>query len=249
MRRETRAILQRRVGQLPPAVPAAYGRHRPISCREALRLDQAGQTRFGRPAGALMAQAGQGVAAVCALLLEPDEGRLLVLCGPGSNGGDGYVAAALLASRGYATEVLALAPSPAAGAAAEARRTCAAILSVAECYGDAGPLDDALARADLVLDALFGIGLSRPLDDRWRGVIESVNAAPVLRLSVDLPSGMDADTGLGQPVSVAADVTATMAAPKAGFAPGAPGAARAGRVVEVDIGLPLTLHAPLRLGP
>ena len=65
-----------------------------------------------------------------------------------------------------------------------------------------------------------------------------------MRLSIDVPSGMEADTGEALPICVEAHVTATMAAPKAGFAPGRPGAPAAGRVIEVDIGLPRALHEP-----
>lgn len=249
MRRESRAPWASRLGALPACWPMPYGLHRPLSAQEARSLDSAAQERFQVPQEALMERAALGVAAIVGLLVEPGAGQVLVLCGSGNNGGDGYVAARHLAGWGYAVRVLALSPPAPAGAAAQARRDCVLRAPVEDVGGELGVLEGALAQAVLSVDALFGVGLRRPLDARWQEIVARINGAPGLRLSVDLPSGMDADRGVGLPVCVRADVTATMAAPKRGLARGSPGAVHAGRVVEVDIGLPWPLHGPLRLAP
>ena len=88
------------------------------------------------------------------------------------------------------------------------------------------------------------MGLEGPLRPPYPELIEALNDAGAPILAIDVPSGLHTDTGNPLPVAVRATVTATMAAPKLGFAPGTPGAAYAGRVVEVDIGLPAALHEP-----
>jgi hydroxyethylthiazole kinase-like uncharacterized protein yjeF len=184
-----------------------------------------------------MEHAAQGVAALAALLLEPGEG-VLALCGPGNNGGDGYGAARFLAAWGVPVRVLRCAPAPPArgDAAVEAALAARAAGAVASAWERPEAVADALAeRPALVLDALFGVGLARPLGAPYAGWIEALNAAPTLRLAVDVPSGLDADTGEERPVAVRAQVTATLGAPKRGLL-AAPRAA--GRVVVVDIGLP-----------
>jgi NAD(P)H-hydrate epimerase len=191
-----------------------------------------------------MEHAARAVAALAALLLPRPSDRVLVLCGPGSNGGDGYGAARALHAWGRDVGVLRLGPVPRAEAARREHDLCAHALPIEDGSADAALVARAVERAQLVIDALFGVGLDRPLAPHHVEAIERVNAAGGLRLSVDVPSGLDADRGVPLPVCVAADVTATMAAPKAGFGAGAPGARWAGHVVEVDIGLAWALHAP-----
>ncbi|HLK41051.1 MAG TPA: NAD(P)H-hydrate dehydratase, partial [Polyangiaceae bacterium] len=100
-----------------------------------------------------------------------------------------------------------------------------------------GGLGQAIASADVVVDALFGTGLDRPLDDFFAEAVRIVNAAPGRRFAVDLPSGLDADTGAALGAAVEARVTATFAHPKLGLlTPN--GAKVAGKVRVVDIGVP-----------
>jgi NAD(P)H-hydrate epimerase len=191
-----------------------------------------------------MEHAARGVAEVAAWLLEPGS-QALVVCGPGNNGGDGYGVARFLCAWGRRVRILAAHPPAAAGdpawEAASARRAGIPIL---EGGRDGAGLREALAAGPgLIVDALFGVGLTRPLGGPDRALIAALERSPALRLAVDVPSGLDAGTGQPLPVALRADVTATMVAPKQGFAVGA---AWVGHVVEIDIGLPPALHPPRR---
>ncbi len=188
-----------------------------------------------------------GIAAV-AQMLAPPPAPVLVCCGPGNNGGDGYGAARFLARWGSPTTVLRMAQGePGEGDAHVEHALCAAQLTVHAIWGDPEALLGHLgASPALILDALFGVGLARPLRAPFLSWIETLNACEVPILSVDVPSGLGSDTGEPLPVAVRAAATATMAAPKLGIAPGATGATYAGSVVEVDIGLPGTLLKGLK---
>lgn len=228
---------------LPASWPESYPLHRAVVTSEARRLDREASQRFSLPPLLLMERAALGVAHVTQLWAPRGPG--LVLAGPGDNGGDGYGAARQLAGWGREVEVLDLATAPAQGEAARTQRAlCASVLRIERVPGDLDRLAHALQRAAWVVDALFGIGLERPLDAAWCATIDALTRSARPVLSVDVPSGLHADRGLPQPIAVHAEVTATMAAPKPGLLAPSPGARYAGRVVEIDIGLPWALHAP-----
>jgi NAD(P)H-hydrate epimerase len=107
---------------------------------------------------------------------------------------------------------------------------------------DAVVIERAIDGAIVVVDALFGVGLSRPVDEPYPRWIALVNAARAVRVAADVPSGLDADDGAPRPVAVRAHVTAAMGFAKRGCVAPSPGAAYCGRVVEVDIGLPPAVH-------
>lgn len=181
----------------------------------------------GIPGIDLMERAGEAVACAAQAMV-PDKGAVLVLCGPGNNGGDGFVAARLLASAGHRV-ALTLLKDP-AGLTGDARSAfermgadlCTrSLLALSEggAPGEAGAAveGDLVARAchaslksvDLVIDALFGAGLDRPLAGPVRALAEAVNAAGKPVLAVDLPSGLHGQTGaiLGEAVKACATVT------------------------------------------
>jgi NAD(P)H-hydrate epimerase len=243
--------------RLPASWPPSYPLHRPILTSEARALDAAAREGYGAPALLAMERAALGVA-VCASLWAPEAtAQILVLCGPGDNGGDGYACARQLAGWGRRVRVLDLAcaesqsqadarrQAESRSEAARLQRSLAArVLDVERANGGGDVLARALTACDVVIDALFGVGLARPLVGGWLSAIAQVNDARRPVLAVDVPSGLDADTGEPRPLAIVAEVTATMAAPKRGLlAPGA-GVRHAGRVVEIDIGLPWALHAP-----
>lgn len=176
----------------------------------------------GMPGAVLMEAAGRAVARA-ARRFGPC--RTLVLCGPGNNGGDGYVAARLLAGWGWPVQVAALAPSragsDAAGAAARWRGPMVA------------PVPEQAARASLVIDAAYGAGLSSDLPD----CVADVLAAARRILAVDVPSGLDAATGQPRGRVRAADLTVTFFRRKLGHLL-LPGQALCGTVLLADIGLP-----------
>ena len=145
----------------------------------------------------------------------PEARRIAVLCGSGNNGGDGYVLAKLAAADHLAVEVLALAP-PAPGT--EAAFALADWLAAG---GTASSGDASWPQADVYVDALFGIGLSRALEGQPAAWVARLNQSAQPVLSLDVPSGLDADTGAASGPAVRAAVTITFVARKRGLHTGA----------------------------
>ncbi|MFG2414439.1 NAD(P)H-hydrate dehydratase [Streptomyces goshikiensis] len=179
------------------------------------------------PEGALMQRAAAGLAAVCAGLLRKVYGaRVVLLVGPGDNGGDALYAGARLARRGAGVTAVAMDPERIHEGGLRA------LLAAGGRLADGVP-----ARADLVLDGLVGIGGRGGLRPAAAALVERIPAGAVV-VAVDLPSGVDADTGEVAGAAVRADVTVTFGAYKPGLLID-PGASRAGVVRLVDIGLSL----------
>jgi hydroxyethylthiazole kinase-like uncharacterized protein yjeF len=191
---------------------------------EADRLTIAG----GTPGIELMENAGRAVADAAAAW--PQGRRVVVVAGPGNNGGDGFVAARLLAERGFDVRV-------------------AFVGNKARLKGDAaraagrwsGPTEGAspasLAEAGIVIDALFGAGLDRPVEGLPRVMIEAMNAAGVPVIAVDLPSGVNGTSGAVMGVAVRASRTVTFFRRKTGHLL-LPGRTHCGPVTVADIGIP-----------
>jgi hydroxyethylthiazole kinase-like uncharacterized protein yjeF len=182
--------------------------------------------------GALMQRAATGLATVCLRLLGRAYGvRVTALVGAGNNGGDALFAGAALARRGARVTAVLLSPDKAhpAGLAA-LRRAGGRVVS--------GDGDDGLARADLVLDGIVGIGGSGGLRPAAAALVERAATGPGLMVAVDVPSGVDADTGAVPGPAFPAQHTVTFGAVKAGLVVGA-GRGHAGTVHLVGIGLDL----------
>ena len=187
----------------------------------------------------MMARAGDGIVAGIARrwpALADGGARALVLCGPGNNGGDGYVVARLLAGRGVAVTLAALAPAASPDAAA----ACAAWRAAGGAVRPWDPAALAAWRGDLVVDALFGGGLSRPLEGAAAAGLAATREAAARRVAVDGPSGLSLATGgwLGAP-GPRADLTVTFHRPRVGHYL-ADGPAACGALAVADIGLPAT---------
>jgi NAD(P)H-hydrate epimerase len=202
------------------------------------------------PSLLLMENAGRGSVDVLAreLLRGGAAGaNVVIACGTGNNGGDGLVIARHLALRGAAPMVFlagdAQRASPDARANLDAWRGLGGeIRQLGQLATGAPPsgLREAMARADVVVDALFGTGLDRAIDGFYAEVVRTLNVSRGPRFAVDLPSGLDADTGVALGVAVEAQVTVTFAHYKLGLlTPN--GAQLAGSVHVVDIGVPATL--------
>jgi NAD(P)H-hydrate epimerase len=222
----------------------------PVLSREQMRaFDRHAIEVCHVPSLVLMENAGRGATDVLVReLLEGDasNARAIVVCGTGNNGGDGLVLARHLLLRGADPTVWlcgdASKVSPDARANLEAWRGVGGEVQSLPPGSPLEPLKEALAEADLVVDALFGTGLDRPIEGFLADVVRAMNAATAPRFAVDLPSGLDADTGRTLGVAVHARATVTFAHHKLGLlTPG--GAALAGRVHVVDIGVPGTLVA------
>jgi len=144
----------------------------------------------------LMERAGAAVADAVAAR-HPAGSRVVVLAGPGNNGGDGFVAARLLAERGYPVHLML--------AGEVARLKGDAATAVTKWKGPIGPPHpDGFANAGVVVDALFGAGLDRPVEGQARAIIEAMNSQAAPIFAVDLPSGINGSTGAVMGIAVKA---------------------------------------------
>jgi len=195
---------------------------------EADRLTIAG----GMPGIDLMERAGAAVAAAI-LARHPAGSRVAVVAGPGNNGGDGYVAARLLAERGYRVEVLLLGDvSRLKGDAARA---------AARWKGPVAPAEaQRLGGEQVVVDALFGAGLDRPVQGAARSLIEAMNAQPAPIVAVDLPSGINGTSGAVMGTAVQAAQTVTFFRKKPGHLL-LPGRLHCGAICVAEIGIPASV--------
>ncbi len=209
-----------------------------VSAEEMRAIERIAIEEMGIPAATLMERAGRAVADAAAELAGLD-GRVIVVCGPGNNGGDGFVAARILHKAGRGVLVVATgAPgkgSPEATAAWRSAEDAGVPVSPVSALGTFP------ARAgDLVVDAILGTGLARPADGAAAAAIEGIAALReqgVKVLAVDVPTGLSTDTGRPVGAMVRADATVTFAYGKIGLEL-QPGADLAGQVTVVDIGIP-----------
>ncbi len=201
--------------------------------------------RLGKPVNVLMENAGKAVAEETREYLGAiKKQHILCLIGAGNNGGDGLVAARYL--QGWGAKVSVYLCSERAADDANLKRAQKNGISWVAAKTDKNlkKLDSLLASATCVIDALLGTGKMRPLEGVFKKALEKVNAAKQERklsvIAIDLPSGMDADTGAIDPACPDADLTVTLAFPKMGLYK-FPGAERAGKVQIVGIGIPEAL--------
>lgn len=171
----------------------------------------------------------------------PLDARVVVVCGAGNNGGDGFVVARHLLARGAEVEVfLAGASEKVTG---ESRINLDAYIDLGGTFtelpqgSELAPLEGALARADFVVDALFGTGLDRPIRGYLAEVIAAVNRAELRCVALDVPSGLDADSGAPLGIAVQAEHTVTFGHLKIGLLT-PEGARLAGTIHVVDLGVP-----------
>ena len=188
--------------------------------------------QLGLAEGVLMERAGS---AALALLRDhfPRTRRLVVVCGPGNNGGDGFVLAQLAKQAGL--EVIALSLVEARNRKGEA---AAAYDALCKAGGTTLPFAaDHLAKGDVIVDALFGIGLERPLEGTWLSAVEAINASGRPVFSLDVPSGLHADTGQVLGIAVRATATVSFIGLKAGMFT-AQGREYSGLILFDDLGVP-----------
>ncbi|HEX6263161.1 MAG TPA: NAD(P)H-hydrate dehydratase [Actinomycetota bacterium] len=214
---------------------------RPVLTAAQMRAADRAAAERGVPVEALMERAGHAVARAVAALLGGTYGRRIVaLCGKGNNAGDAFVAVRLLAAWGAAPAVVSVAGLDELRAAAAANAERLRDSGVPTIAWGTREADRAIARADVVVDGLFGSRFRGPVEGSWREAIEAVNASPAPVVAVDIPSGVEGDTGAVRGPAVRAEVTVTLAAPKVGVVL-YPGAEFAGRVEVADIGIPADL--------
>lgn len=223
-----------------------------VSAEEMRRLDRLTIERYGTPGHVLMERAGMGATRAvldCFPHMRRKGRRALICAGKGNNGGDGFVIARHLRRRGVRCDVVLLgAASDVGGDAARALRAYTrgrgAVRELPE-GGSLAELAQLLSNADVVVDAIFGTGLKSEVRGRTAEVIELINASGAPVFAVDLPSGLNADTGWPLGCCVQAEATATFGFAKVGqvlF----PGAECVGRLAVVDIGLAAEAIAEIR---
>lgn len=205
-----------------------------VEMAEADRLAIAG----GAVGSDLMERAGRAVAQAV-IVRHPMGSRVTVVAGPGNNGGDGFVAARLLAERGYRVRVLLV------GDASRLRGDAA--LAAQRWHGAVAAAEPgALRGAAVVIDALFGAGLDRPVEGAARAMIEAMNAQPAPVVAVDLPSGINGTTGVVMGCAVRAAQTVTFFRKKPGHLL-LPGRLYCGTASVAEIGIPASVLT--RIGP
>ena len=220
-------------GDLPYPSPG------PLSVAQFRELDRRAVDVLGVDSIVLMENAGRNAAGLIYALLPPDEAaQIAVLCGPGNNGGDGYVIARQLSLAGAATVVITAVPferlaGDAAKNAAIWHRLGGPTLAAHD-PARLGEIETCLDRAAVCVDALLGTGSAGPPRGVAATLIERANSSRAVRVAIDIPTGLSADDGVEHSPCFRADYTITMAAPKLGFA----NATCVGRVRVVSIGVP-----------
>lgn len=222
-----------------------------VTAQEMKEIDKLASERYGVPGLVLMDAASKQVADTVVRMLAKNKSlsrKIVVFCGGGNNGGDGFGAARWLASYGYevrvylvGTTIVKLTES-AGDAASELAMYRAAGDRVEELVSDEDWLAAELAceRADVIVDAMLGTGFVGELREATRKACQLINNAGKLVIAVDIPSGVHADDGTAAEDAVCADVTVTMALAKTGLLL-YPGRELAGEVQIANIGMPAKL--------
>ncbi len=219
---------------------------KPVVTAEEMRaLDRATIEEIGLPALVLMETAGRAVAEAALRMLGEERGHVAVVCGPGNNGGDGFVAARVLRDRGVDAAVYLAAPGDAvkddARAHLDAYERAGGAVRMLDTAAQLEACEADVVDAALVIDALFGVGLTRAIEGHMAEVVQRMLLAG-RTLAVDIPSGIETDTGRTLGIAVAAERTVTMAARKIALV-SSPGFAAAGELEIADIGIPAGLIA------
>lgn len=175
------------------------------------QLEQAAIEQFDIPEGELMQTAGQAAFELCRQQY-PEAKRYHIFCGPGNNGGDGFVVATKAKQAGLDVLITMLAVAPTEGAAAQAYQACVKA-GVKIQYFDS----QLRIKADLMIDAIFGIGLVRDVASKFAQAITMINASEIPVIAIDCPSGLAAETGHVLGTAINATHTITFIGAKVGF--------------------------------
>ena len=216
-----------------------------ISAEEIRRMDQSAIQDYSIPSLLLMENAGRSVSDVIFRDFRPC--KVLIFAGKGNNGGDGFVVARHLTNRGYSVKVVLLEDparlklDPLLNFKIVSKMNIPVVLS-----NESIPEEELLRHclnAELIVDAIFGVGVDSPARGIFEKAIRAINRGMKPVLSIDVPSGLNADTGQVHGVAVKATKTVTLALPKAGLFEGE-GPQYAGEIEVADIGIPRKLLSP-----
>lgn len=193
------------------------------------------------PGTILMERAGTGVVShLIQMWGSPRGKKAVIFCGKGNNGGDGLVVARLLKKKGAKLQVVLMAPHQELTPDAKVMyRKLSKLIrpSLLTVNPSAEKMTSIINDADLLVDALLGTGLTSSVRPPYTSSIEAMNASPVFTVAIDIPSGLDSDTGAIRGVAVRADVTVTVGCPKLGLYLGS-AIDKVGNIQVVDIGIP-----------
>jgi NAD(P)H-hydrate epimerase len=225
-----------------------------LSRDQVRELDRRAIHDYGVPGIVLMENAGRGCAELL-MRLNPDRKPVVILCGPGNNGGDGFVIARHLDIHGWPVNVHVVARHKQERGDADINFDILFAAGIPYTQYHPGYFDERhtnllkrrLSQCGWVIDAIFGTGLTRPLGPPHDAVVEAVNGAGNPVLAIDIPSGLDCDTGEPLGPCVRATHTATFVAPKKGFR-NPNSRAWTGEVHVIDIGAPRVLVDEYRKG-
>lgn len=217
--------------------------HRVLSRDQIRAFDRLAIEDSNVPGVLLMENAGRGAAEVIRPLLSSEEDHVLVVCGTGNNGGDGFVTARHLSSFGVSVSVCLLGdPEKLRGDALVNHDAFVGLggrVTVAHDEASMPVLETELLQANLIVDAIFGTGLDREVQGRHAEIIDRMNATPATRVALDLPSGLDANRGTVLGTAVVADATITFGALKLGLLTPM-GSRLSGEVHVAGLGVPST---------
>jgi NAD(P)H-hydrate epimerase len=216
-----------------------------VMTRDEVRaFDQYAINTLGIPGVVLMENAGRSCAELTKeKLAGVAEPKVCIFCGTGNNGGDGYVIARHLLNSGFKVTVVIC------GDRNKIKGDAKINLDILERLGQpieqfnltssdiAGQVKNFAADADMLVDALFGTGLKGQLSDEYRQLIESINSRNCPILAVDIPSGLDCDTGQPLGAAIKANYTVTFVAVKKGFVSSSAAAQYTGRIFIASIGV------------
>jgi NAD(P)H-hydrate epimerase len=207
-------------------------------------VDRIAMSELRIPGIVLMENAARGIAEVVLTSYPASTGAIAIACGPGNNGGDGFAVARHLANAGREVRIHLV-----AGPEAYPEGSDPAVnLAIVRAMGLELRENLEIGGSGLIVDAIFGTGLSREVREPFRSAIGTLRDCGRPVVAVDLPSGLDANTGELLGIALKAEVTATMVAPKAGFELGQ-GPSHVGRVEVVDIGVPPAIIDQVRAAP
>ena len=200
-----------------------------VTGKQMKQLDKNTTSVFQVPGMVLMERAALSV---CVELSKKvgTNASVLIVCGTGNNGGDGFAIARILHTRGYRVTCFLT------GDTNSFSKDCAKQFEIVECYKIPVVSELPLGPFDVVIDAVFGIGLNRPLSQKDNRLFQSLNKMSGLKLAVDIPSGINADTGAVMGTAFIADLTVTFAFCKLGMLL-APGKNLCGSIIVTDIGI------------
>ena len=212
-----------------------------ITSQEAKQLDKKAKQRLGISTLVLMENAGEGVAQEAIKILKNRKKKVAIFCGKGNNGGDGFVVARHLLTHGIKSDIFLA--GKISEVSNEAKTNLEILLKLKKKIIEVGKenrhlIKNKISKYDLIIDALLGVGLKGEVRGVFRDIIGMINTSKAYILSVDIPSGLDANTGEILGCCVRADKTVTFVAKKQGMVLGE-GPKYCGKIIVKDLGISL----------